>query len=138
MATETCIHILSFDFGMKHIGVAVGQSLTETATPLAALQAQNGIPNWQLIIELVNEWQVHACIVGLPLNMDGSEQHLTRCARKFANRLHEHTRRKVFTVDERLTSIEAKRQLQTHSEDHNSHSYCAKLIAEQWLRDQRQ
>ena len=85
MASET---LLGFDFGTKSIGVAVGQQLTGTARALAALKAQDGIPDWNLIGKLLKEWQPDYVVVGLPLNMDGTEQPLTDRARKFANRIH--------------------------------------------------
>ncbi|HAW77355.1 MAG TPA: Holliday junction resolvase RuvX, partial [Alteromonas australica] len=80
--------VLAFDFGTKSIGVAVGQEVTGTASPLAALKARDGIPDWQQIAALYEEWQPHLVVVGLPLNMDGSEQEMTQRAKKFANRLH--------------------------------------------------
>ena len=65
---------LGFDFGTKSIGVAVGQRITATARPLPALKAQDGKPDWNIIEKLLKEWQPEAVIVGLPLNMDGTEQ----------------------------------------------------------------
>ncbi len=72
---------LGFDFGTKSIGVAVGQRITATARPLPALKAQDGKPDWNVIEKLLKEWQPEAVIVGLPLNMDGTEQPLTARAR---------------------------------------------------------
>jgi putative transcription antitermination factor YqgF len=68
---------LAFDFGTKSIGVAVGQTITGTAQPLAAIKANDGIPNWDTITELHAQWQPTAMLVGLPLNMDGTEQEMT-------------------------------------------------------------
>ncbi|HBT7181679.1 TPA: Holliday junction resolvase RuvX, partial [Klebsiella pneumoniae] len=79
---------LGFDFGTKSIGVAVGQRITATARPLPALKAQDGKPDWNVIEKLLKEWQPEAVIVGLPLNMDGTEQPLTARARNFANKIH--------------------------------------------------
>ena len=69
--------LLAFDFGTKSIGVAVGQRITGTARPLTALKANDGTPDWNLIERLLKEWQPDDVIVGLPLNMDGTEQPLT-------------------------------------------------------------
>ena len=66
--------LLGFDFGMKNIGIAVGQELTRTANPLTAIKARDGIPDWELIARLLQEWQPALLVVGLPLNMDGTEQ----------------------------------------------------------------
>lgn len=80
--------VIAFDFGTKSIGVAVGQTITGTARPLAALKAREGIPDWELIAAVFREWQPDYVVVGLPLNMDGTPQLVTNQAKKFANRLH--------------------------------------------------
>ncbi|WP_437613883.1 Holliday junction resolvase RuvX [Erwinia sp. V71] len=103
--------LLSFDFGTKSIGVAVGQQLTGTARPLTAIKAQDGIPDWDIIGKLLKEWQPDLLIVGLPLNMDGTEQPLTARARKFANRLHGRFGLQVELQDERLSTVEARADL---------------------------
>ncbi len=108
MATGT---LLAFDFGTKSIGVAVGQRITGTARPLAALKAQDGTPDWAKIERLLAEWQPDEVIVGLPLNMDGSEQPLTARARKFANRVHGRFGVQVLLQDERLSTVEARADL---------------------------
>tara|TARA_B100000700_G_scaffold53958_1_gene57625 strand:- start:1661 stop:2110 length:450 start_codon:yes stop_codon:yes gene_type:complete len=103
--------VMGFDFGTKSIGAAIGQELTGTANGLRTIKARDGIPNWDDVRTLVDEWQPDLLVVGLPLNMDGSEQELTRRARKFANRLHNQTGLPVQTQDERLTTAAAKEQL---------------------------
>ena len=103
--------ILGFDFGSKSIGVAVGQRITGTATPLAALTARDGIPNWERVAAIYQEWLPQLVVVGLPLNMDGSFQQITFAARKFANRLHAKFNIPVHTWDERLTTTDAKARL---------------------------
>ncbi|MBX2857542.1 MAG: Holliday junction resolvase RuvX [Cellvibrionaceae bacterium] len=106
----TLISALAFDFGSKNIGVAHGQSLTQSGEPIGVLSARDGIPDWKQILELIAEWQPKLLIVGLPFNMDGSDSELTRRARKFGNRLHARTKLAVHFVDERLSSREAKYQ----------------------------
>ncbi len=108
MASET---LLGFDFGTKSIGVAVGQQLTGTARALTALKAQDGTPDWNQIEKLLKEWQPDYVVVGLPLNMDGTEQPLTVRARKFANRLHGRFGVRVELQDERLSTVEARADL---------------------------
>ena len=103
--------MLSFDFGTKSIGVAIGQQLTGTARPLTALKANDGIPDWNKIEALLKEWQPDRVVVGLPLNMDGSEQPLTVRARKFANRLHGRFGVQIELHDERLSTVEARAEL---------------------------
>lgn len=100
--------LLSFDFGTKSIGVAIGQRITGTARPLTALKANNGNPDWTQIERLIKEWQPDEVIVGLPLNMDGTEQPLTARARTFANRVHGRFGVAVTLHDERLSTVEAR------------------------------
>ncbi|WP_256261026.1 Holliday junction resolvase RuvX [Shewanella sp. NIFS-20-20] len=103
--------ILGFDFGTKSIGVAIGQQVTGTARPLLSLKACDGIPDWDHIGRIIKEWQPDLVVVGLPLNMDGSEQEMTQRARKFANRISGRFGVKVDTQDERLTTADAKARL---------------------------
>ncbi|HDR1495809.1 Holliday junction resolvase RuvX [Pasteurella multocida] len=103
--------VLAFDFGTKSIGCAVGQSITGTAQALPAFKAQDGIPNWDAIGKCLAEWQPDRVVVGLPLNMDGSEQDLTSRARKFANRLNGRFGVNVELQDERLTTTEARAEI---------------------------
>jgi len=133
MQTHTYI---AFDFGMKHIGVAVAQSNMETATALSSFPAQNGIPEWDAVLALLAEWDASACVVGIPLTADGDTQHITHCAKKFANRLHEKSRLPVHHADERYTSMEAERHIKRNQLKDNIHAYSAKLILESWLRNE--
>lgn len=103
--------LLAFDFGTKSIGVAIGQQLTGTARPLMALKAQDGTPDWNRIEALLKEWLPDRVVVGLPLNMDGTEQSLTARARKFANRIHGRFGVQVDLHDERLSTVEARAEL---------------------------
>ncbi|ATC93605.1 Holliday junction resolvase RuvX [Pseudoalteromonas tunicata] len=103
--------VLGFDFGTRSIGIAVGQEITGSASPLKAINARDGIPNWDEIAAIVNEWQPDLLVVGLPLNMDGTNQEVTFQAKKFANRLHNNYGLPVETQDERLTTADAKSQL---------------------------
>lgn len=129
---------LAFDFGMKSIGVAMGQPITGTASPLAAIKAQDGIPNWDIIAQLIKEWQPDALVVGLPLNMDGTPQDITNNAKKFGRRLAHKFNMTVHYQDERLTTVEAKARLfelggykKLSKEKVDSVSAC--LIYESWL-----
>ena len=101
---------MAFDFGTKSIGIAVGQTATYTAKELNPIKALDGIPNWELLEKILQEWKPNKVIVGLPLNMDGTEQELTRRARKFGNRIKGRFNLEVEFVDERLTTREAKEE----------------------------
>ncbi len=130
--------VLAFDYGLKSIGVAVGQRLTGTASTLKALKAQDGTPNWEQIEALLKEWQPELVVVGLPLNMDGTEQPFTARVHKFINRLHGRFGVKVIAQDERLTTVDARAELFSQggfkklSKDAVD-CYSAKLILESWF-----
>lgn len=103
--------LLGFDFGMKRIGVAVGQTVTKTARPLAILQAHLGVPRWDEVDKLYNTWKPNAIVVGIPLNMDGTEQKLTFSAKLFADSLKERYQIPVYGMDERLTTKDAREKI---------------------------
>lgn len=101
-------HWMAFDFGTQRIGIAIGQRVTGKATPIEPIKARDGIPNWEDLGKIIEEWKPQAFLTGLPLNMDGSPSDLSRRANKFANRLEGRFHKPSFTHDERLTSYEAK------------------------------
>lgn len=102
---------MGFDFGLKRIGIAVGQSVTGSASPLGVAAVRGGEPDWEAIGRLIAEWRPGALVVGLPYNMDLSEQEMTGHARRFAEGLAQRFLLPVHTVDERLSSREAEAQL---------------------------
>lgn len=102
---------LGFDFGTKRIGVAIGQSVTRTARPLATLSAMDGLPRLEEVKALFRKWHPDACVIGIPLNMDGTEQGVTAHARHFQRWLESHFHLPVHAMDERLTTRSAKEQI---------------------------
>lgn len=133
--------VLAFDFGTNSIGCAVGQSITGTAQGLVAFKAQDGIPNWEEIEKIIKEWQPDQLIIGLPLNMDGSEQALTLRAKKFANRLHGRFGIPIALHDERLTTVEARSEIFERGgykalKKGKVDSISACLILESWFENQ--
>ena len=100
--------VMAFDFGTRRIGVASGQEILGTGKPLTMLPARDGVPDWEQICRLLKEWQPDRVLVGLPLNMDDTENDMCARARKFGKRLHGRFHVEVEMVDERLTSFEAK------------------------------
>lgn len=103
--------LLGFDYGKKRIGIAVGQEITASSSPLETIYAIDNEPDWTAITRHINEWRADGLVVGIPFNMDGSEHDMTRSARRFANMLEERYHLPVHTVDERLSSVEAERIL---------------------------
>ncbi|KDE40140.1 MAG: Holliday junction resolvase RuvX [Nitrincola lacisaponensis] len=131
---------LGFDFGTRRIGVAFGQRLTGTASPLEPLNARDGIPDWVQLEKLIQTWQPDCLVIGIPLNMDGTISDMARRARKFANRLHERCQRPCFLMDERLTTREAKQLHRAAGGGQNYRkdpvdSIAARLILEDWFAD---
>lgn len=142
-SSTTTLTALAFDFGLRSIGIAYGQTLTGSAQPLAPIKAKDGIPDWGVIEKIMEEWRPNILVIGLPLNMDDSESVLSRRARKFGNRLNGRFN-SLFTfklefMDERLSSFAAKQDAKErgHKGDYKKEpidSYAAQLILEDWFR----
>ena len=131
--------IMAFDFGTQKMGMAVGQSLIESANPLPLFPMKDGIPNWDELLKIVKNYQPGLFLVGLPLNMDDSESELSTRARKFARRLRHQTNIKTLMVDERLTTREARDELdhyqaQGRGKKLSADSIAAALLIESWYR----
>ncbi|HET7369789.1 MAG TPA: Holliday junction resolvase RuvX [Gammaproteobacteria bacterium] len=136
------IYALAFDFGLRRIGVAVGQTLTQTAGGLGIVAAHDGEPDWKAVERLADEWHPQALVVGIPYNADGSEQPITERAREFAQTLGERLGLPVHLVDERLSSHAAEAELKTERQAGRRRlrkgdidSRAARLILESWLRE---
>lgn len=130
--------VLAFDFGLRQIGVAVGNCLLNTTQPLAIISAREGIPDWSRVDGVVSEWQPDLLLIGNPLNMDGSESELSTRARKFARRLHGRLGLPVEMADERLSSFEAKQISRERGHRGNFKrqpidSQAAELVLRAWL-----
>ncbi len=130
--------LMGFDFGTRSIGIATGQEITGTASPLTSLKANDGIPDWSQLEKLLKEWQPDLLVVGLPLNMDGTEQEMTVRARKFGQRLHGRFGFQVEFKDERLTTTDAKARLFEHGGykalgKSRVDAVSAQLILESWM-----
>jgi putative Holliday junction resolvase len=108
--------VLAFDFGRRRIGVACGDTVSRTATPLDAVPAGSAGPRWEVIEALLREWQPALGVVGLPYNVDGSDSAMTQAAREFAAELERRCRLPVALVDERYSSREAEAKLKSERE----------------------
>lgn len=96
--------VLAFDYGVKRIGIAVGNTQLKTAQPLTTVHAKNKDQVFQDIQKLIKEWQPDLLVVGLPRHPDGAEHEMTQKATRFGNQLHGRMGLPVFWVDERYTS----------------------------------
>ena len=131
--------LLGFDFGFRHIGVAVGQTITQTAEPLTTLSAKGGVPkSWDTLTALIKKWQPNGFVVGIPLNMDGTPQPITDAARAFGEMLSDQYNIPWYSQDERLSTVAAKEALFEREgfrglKKQNIDSMAAVLILEGWL-----
>ncbi|MDA1073207.1 MAG: Holliday junction resolvase RuvX [Proteobacteria bacterium] len=125
-------YLLCFDFGLRYIGCALGQTITSTARPLKTIGAKAGKPEWPILDELFKTWQPVYTLVGLPLNMDDSESDMSIAARRFARQLERRYTVHVEMVDERLSSKEADWRAAD-----DRHAVSAQVIAETWLNQRR-
>jgi len=133
--------LLAFDFGLKRIGVAVGQTHTRTASALETVTV-SGQGALHRILELVREWRPCGLVIGLPLDAEGAETEMCRQARRFGEDLGRRTGLPVHYQDERLTSMAvesgfaglraagAGRRKDAGMKD----AMAAKIILENWLQ----
>lgn len=131
---------IGFDFGMTNIGIAVGQTITMTATPLKILHAKKGVPNWNEIELLIKNWQPDGLVVGLPIDLNGKENLTTKAARKFIQLLEKKFNLPVYAADERLTTKAAREKIYELSgykglQRESIDSIAAKLILEGWMSE---
>lgn len=101
--------LLGFDFGLRRIGVAAGQTMTSTAGSLEVVR-HGDAPDWPAIEKLVSEWRPAAFVVGLPLDTEGNETEMSRLAREFGAQLEARFSVPVYFMDERLSSATAHQQ----------------------------
>jgi putative Holliday junction resolvase len=133
---------IGFDFGFKRIGMAVGQRLTCTASPMATITATHGTPDWAILQQQISKWHPEALIVGLPTCIDDKELYTTAAARRFSKELTRRFKLPVHLVDERLSTVEARaylfdlggyRKIKKTEVD----SIAACIILERWLQEPR-
>lgn len=140
MPEKTICRVLGFDFGLKRIGLASGQTITNTASPIKILAAQDGVPDWKEVGSLIKEWAPDALIVGLPVNMDGTGNEISHLAEKFARKLEGRFNKTVILMDERLSSRAVQDELDALGEGHRPNrrrvdDLAACVIVESWLRE---
>lgn len=120
--------VLAFDFGLRRIGVAVGEPELRTAHPLAA------VSRFDEIQSLISEWQPAALVVGRPTSAQGEPHKMTRQAEDFARRLERRFKLPVARVDERFSSVEAESRLRgTRAKKSEVDSVAAQLLLEQYF-----
>ncbi len=136
------VTVLAFDYGKRRIGVAVGQQVTGSASPIGTAGNSASGPDWETIDRWVAEWTPQQLLVGLPLHADGTPSPMTEDARSFAEALGRYAL-PVADVDERFTSLEAEARLRTARAEgrrgrvrkDDIDAAAAVLIAERWLAE---
>ncbi len=134
-------YILGFDFGLRRIGVAVGQATTCTASSLETV-SHGKQPDWQAIDRLVKEWKPSLLLVGLPLGSDGEETEMSAAARRFGEALGKRYVLDVIHADERLSSRAAEERFAEQRASGNLKrkdsgqldAMAAQIILENWLQ----
>jgi len=139
--------LLAFDYGLRRIGVASGDTLSCSATALCAVPADHSGPRWNLIDALMCEWQPSVLVVGVPYHADGSENAMSGAARAFATALAQRYELPVNLIDERYSSLEAGARLKqaratglrkrrVAKADVDATAAC--VIMERWLNENHQ
>lgn len=133
---ETAETVIGFDFGSHWTGVAVGQTLTGSASPLSAVKTGD----WAAIARLIGDWQPSRLIVGLPTSMDGSDDEMTEPCKRFSRRLQGRFHLPTELHDERLTTRAARQRAAENGQRLSKQqidSLSAVLITESWLASQQ-
>jgi len=135
--------IIAFDFGLRRIGIAVGQQITDSASPLETVSNSDSGPDWRRIESIVQEWRPQRLIVGMPMRADGSPADFGKSITTFIAELNRFEL-PVETVDERYTSLDAEAVLKSQREGglrgriskEAIDSAAATCIAERWLKNE--
>jgi putative Holliday junction resolvase len=132
---------LGFDFGNKKIGIAIGQIITTTASPLQTIRSINQNPNWEIITRLIEEWRPAGLVVGISKQADGSDNPITPRMLKFCRQLEGRYQLPVYQQDETLSTFEAKQMLFDEVNVNADRLWevqdqlAAQLILQTWLND---
>lgn len=124
--------LLAFDFGLKRIGIAVGNTVSASARPLATFADEKNDARFAAIDALLREWQPAALVVGLPCNDDGTPHEMTARCRRFANQLKGRFNLPTILVDERYTSAAASSAL----DEEGIHGRKQKSLLDQYAAQQ--
>lgn len=135
--------LMGFDFGLKSIGIAVGQIITKTASSLCAIKANKGEPDWKELQKIISEWHPGAFVVGVPVDMRGNDLSVTQQAKHFIEQLRAHFHLPVYAAEERLTTKEARDSLFKEKgfrglSKANVDATSAKIILESWMNGENE
>ncbi len=138
---DKIINVVGFDYGKKRIGIASGQTITNTATPCTTINQIEGNPDWPSIENEIKQWKPQALIVGMPYHTDGSENKMTATCRQFCYELEKRFKLPVIEVNEALSSDEAEEKLKKYlkinkQNKHEVDRMAAAIIVQRWLNQQ--
>ena len=125
------MQILAIDFGLKKVGLAIGNTLTKTSMPISTIFYKSKQELFNLLEKHVIEWKPEFIIIGNPFNMDQTESEMSKLAEKFSTQFSKKFNLAVELVDERLSSFEAKE----FTKDDNLDAMAAKLILDSWMNN---
>ena len=131
--------LLAIDYGRARIGIASGQMITCTASPICTVEAYDGVPNWIDLDKVIKRWNPSDIIVGLPLDTRGLDTDITRDARKFAIEVEERYKKPVHLINEAYSTREARWRLESVKDKKVSHikvdALAACVILETWMSE---
>ena len=137
------MNILGIDYGLKRVGFAVGEQITNSCSTYFSKKFKNRKELVEKIKNLISEWDISTIVIGLPLNMDNSESEMSLEIRNFSKKLEKDINIKINFVDEKLTTYEAKQILKDLNKnkqyiEKNNHGLAAKLILDSFMREKKQ
>lgn len=121
---------------MKYIGIAIGERITNKARPLEALLANNGVPNWFLLDNIINIWKPYELVIGVSVSFYNNSQEINNSIKSFKKKLYNLYKLPIYEVNEDFTSWEAKSIYSIYNKKKNFNkinSYAAAIILEDWL-----
>lgn len=138
MSEKIITNVLGFDYGKNRTGIASGQTITNSATPLITLRQIEGNPDWSGIQREIDNWKPDALIIGVPYLLDGSASAMTAAALHFGACLKKRFRLPVFEVNEALSSYEAETHIKKSAKinqqnKHEVDKIAAAIIVQSWL-----
>lgn len=121
--------VIGFDYGLKRIGVAIGNAVTKESRPLKIIPWKTNEEKWREIQNLIKEWEPDAFVVGVPCHSDGQENTMTKPCKSFGRQLYGRFNKPVYFVDERFSSVEAE---SAHPDSEFIDDEAASVILQQW------
>lgn len=129
--------VFCFDFGLKYIGLAVGENITNIARPLNVLLAKDGIPDWLILDDLVFSWKPNKLIIGICFFRNENLQIINFCAKSFKKKLYNRYKIPIYEVNENYTTKDIKNMYKKYNIKNDFlkiNALSAVLILEDWLK----